>query len=154
MVKNSYSMETYKTQWKCSFAYIQVPLLLLPNAKPSVSIACVSLQNFFMCIKPNMKYFLPLACLFKKESIQTWIYSFLFTYLGKLSISIQREFFHSSWLLYSVLLIASTILNLAGPELKVIWILSITCNDKLCYSDLLCTYVFAHIKENVKVVFK
>lgn len=146
-------METYKTQWKCSFAYIQVPLLLLPSAKPSVSIACVSLPEFLYVYKAKYEIFSP-SCLFIQKKVSNLDLQFSF-YLSWQTFHINTErIFILLTQLYSVLLIASTILNLAGPELKVIWILSITCNDKLCCSDLLYTYVFAHIKENVKVVFK
>lgn len=69
------------------------PTAATAKVKPSVSIAsCVSLQNFYV-YKAKYEIFSPLACLFKKESIQTWIYSFLFTYLGKLSYQYRENFF-------------------------------------------------------------
>ena len=66
MVRNSGSMKTYKTQWKCSFAYVQVPVLLQPNAKPPISIA----SEFFYVWKAKYEMFSP-SCLFIQKGKYT-----------------------------------------------------------------------------------
>lgn len=110
-------------KWKFWVTCVQVPLLLLPNTKPFVLIVCVSFQGFFMHRKPIFKIFSP-SFLFIQKGKYNRLGSAFFPLLILANFPYQyRDFSHSFWLSYSILLITSTIINLACPELKVIVLL-------------------------------
>ena len=93
MVRNSSSMKTYINKMKILGHLCSGPTAATAKYE-TICIHCLCIfSGFLYAQKAKYQDIFSLLPVYPKRKIQqTWIYIFLFTYLGKLSISIQRVF--------------------------------------------------------------